>query len=296
MDNSQFVSASLAEFMAVWNQGGQASLNLSTNSGFIDISFNLRLGQPGAPFSNSPSSTPSSRQRHRGPGQKERNRQRAARHQAAQAGEAPVTTAPVETSPKVLITPPILKSPSPVTDPVETSSESESVSTTPVSAIASSISPIPEVKAGHTQYYKCHHCDFVNEESSVIFHMKTFHPLHLCKYCNFSNVSSDILKKHIQSAHMHVPPTHIQYSLLKLPLKKKDFDYAHPPYDPNFSKCLLRGEGCVHIASKYFSSVKVVINHQAQDHRNIYTCNSCIKFIPAEEQTSSPHLTVGNVE
>ena len=101
MDKSQYVSASLAEFMSVWNQGGQASLNLSTNSGFIDISFNLRLGQPGTLFSNFPSSTPSSRQRHRGPGQKERNRQRAARHQAAQAGEAPVPTEPVETSPQV---------------------------------------------------------------------------------------------------------------------------------------------------------------------------------------------------
>ena len=95
------MSASLAEFLSVWNQGGQASLNLSTNSGFIDISFNLRLGHPGALFSNSPSSTPSSRQRHCGPGQKERNRQRAARHQAAQAGEAPVPTEPVETSPQV---------------------------------------------------------------------------------------------------------------------------------------------------------------------------------------------------
>ena len=95
---------------------------------------------------------------------------------------------------------------------------------------------------------------------------------------------------------MHVPPTHIQYSLLKLPLKKKDFDYAHPPYDPKFNKCLLRGEGCIHTATKYFSSVKVVINHQAKYHKNIYTCNYCIKFIPAEEKTSSPHLPVGNVK
>ena len=63
--------------------------------------------------------------------------------------------------------------------------------------------------------------------------------------------------------------THIIYSLFKYPLKTNDFDFdfAHSPYDPKFTKCLLKGEGCIHTADKYFSSVKVVINHQAQDHK-----------------------------
>ena len=73
---------------------------------------------------------------------------------------------------------------------------------------------------------------------------------------------------------------------------KKDFDYAHPPYDPKLTKCVLRGEGCKHTADNFFSSVKVAINHQTQDHKNIYTCCFCIKFVPPEE-SRSPHKPVG---
>ena len=126
------------------------------------------------------------------------------------------------------------------------------------------------------QLFKFDHCNFVNVESSVRHHMSITHKPFQCE----KNMFSDIMK------------THIIYSLFKYPLKKKDFDYAHPPYDPKFTKCLLRGEGCIHTANKYFSSVKVVINHQAQDHKNIYTCSLCIKYIIPPEESRSPHKLV----
>ena len=103
-----------------------------------------------------------------------------------------------------------------------------------------------------------------------------------CEYCNFKNKFSVIMKMHIQSNHKNVPSTLIIYSLFKYLLKKKDFAYAHLPYDPKCTKCLLRVEGCIQTADKYSSSLKVVINHQAQDQKNIYTCSLIIKYIPLE--------------
>ena len=96
----------------------------------------------------------------------------------------------------------------------------------------------------------------VNVESSVRHHMSITHKPFQCEYCNLKNMFSN---------HKNVPSTHIIYSLFKYPLKKKDFDYAHPPYDLKCTKCLLRVEGCIKTAEKDFSSVKVVINHQALD-------------------------------
>ena len=95
MNNSQFVTEILSEFINVWNCGGEASLNLTTSSGFVNVSFNLRHGHPGALFSNSSLSTPPHTvRRHRGPVQKERNCQRASHHQATKTSQQSVTTAP----------------------------------------------------------------------------------------------------------------------------------------------------------------------------------------------------------
>ena len=91
------------------------------------------------------------------------------------------------------------------------------------------------------------------------------------------------MKTHIQSYHKNIPATHIIYSLFIYPLKKKDFDYAHALNDPKCNKCLLRVEGCIQTAEKDFSSVKVVINHQAFDQKNIYTCSLIINYIPPEK-------------
>ena len=138
----------------------------------------------------------------------------------------------------------------------------------------------------HLNFCMFDHCDLVNVESSVRHHMSITPKPFQWEYCNLKNMLSDIMKTHIQSNHKNVPSTHIIYSLLKYPLKKKDFDYAHSPYDSKFTKCLLRGEGCIHTAPKYFSTVKVVINHQAQYYMNIYTCTLCIKYIPPEKSRS----------
>ena len=143
--------------------------------------------------------------------------------------------------------------------------------------------------------FKCDHCDFIGESKSLVDkHMETIHKEIQCEYCELKILSVNSMKTHVQSAHPHkiIPQIH---SLQKLPLQKKDFDHG-PSYDTKFTKCLLRGEGCVLVSNKYFSSVKVVINRQAIVHKHIYTCNSCIKFIPPEDQAGSHHLPVGNVK
>ena len=59
--NSQFLAASVTEFISVWAVGGDASLNLTTKGGFTTIGFNCTIGHPGAPHSlpSPPSSAPS---------------------------------------------------------------------------------------------------------------------------------------------------------------------------------------------------------------------------------------------
>ena len=89
--------------MQFWLLGGEATLNLTTSGGTAKVEFNCTLGQPSAPHSLTPSSAPFThsppppphRPRHRGPAERERNRLRAARHQAGRTE----TTAPVLTVP-----------------------------------------------------------------------------------------------------------------------------------------------------------------------------------------------------
>ena len=153
MNNTQFVTASLTEFISVWNHGGDASLNLTTSGSFIDISFNLLLGQLGTPFPNSPSSTPPMVGRHRGPAQKERDRQRAARHQATKTGRPTPTTATAVTC-------------TPTTEPVSESLPTVSAIvpsfTTPfpvVSAPVSGATPQVTLPAPEGKIHKCEYCD-----------------------------------------------------------------------------------------------------------------------------------------
>ena len=86
-----FLTASLGEFMTVWRMGGTSSLHLTTSQGHVDMGFNIRLGHPDSPFrSTSPppylSPYHPRRPRNRGSAQKDRDRLRAGRHQAAQSG------------------------------------------------------------------------------------------------------------------------------------------------------------------------------------------------------------------
>ena len=57
--NSQFVAASVTEFLSVWSLGGEASLNLTTRGGLATIKFNCTLEHPSAHHSLPPSPPPS---------------------------------------------------------------------------------------------------------------------------------------------------------------------------------------------------------------------------------------------
>ena len=138
--NAQFLGASVTEFISVWALGGKADLNLSTNNGVTTVGFTCTLGNPGAlhslPSSHAPSPPPSfppRRPRHRGPSERKRNQERAARHQAALAK----TTVPASAA----------TSSSSLTDSVMSSS-SNSSATEPV------LLPVTTETS-----FKCNHCE-----------------------------------------------------------------------------------------------------------------------------------------
>ena len=136
--NSQFLTASVNEFIQVWALGGNASLNLTTSNGQATVGFNCSLGLPGAPHSRPPSPPSTQRQpRHRGPTENERNRQRAACHQAARAAAS-------------------LLSSTPPTAPVTTPN-----SPTPVPTVKGLISAGPDSSASSVRTFKCNHCELI---------------------------------------------------------------------------------------------------------------------------------------
>ena len=145
-DNSHFVIATLSEFMRVWDLGEDASLHLETAKGHVTMAFTCKLGPPSAPHPNPtfpPPPAPAAKPHHRGPAQREKNRQRAALYQAtkvAQKAAAPATSSslPSPTSASVVTT-----TPSSTTAPVITPSTICPV-TTSVPVVASSPSPIPQ--------------------------------------------------------------------------------------------------------------------------------------------------------
>ena len=101
--NSQFVIATLAEFVRVWDLGEDASLHLETTKGHATMAFNCKLGPPSAPHPNPtfpPPTPPPWPRHHRGPAQREKNRQRAARYQASKrdAAVAAATSSSLPTS------------------------------------------------------------------------------------------------------------------------------------------------------------------------------------------------------
>ena len=144
--NSQFVAASLTEFLSVWSMAGEANLNLATKGGNLDIQFSLSLGSPGATFSPSPPAPPPHKARHRGPAQKERNRARAARHQAAKTAELSVSSIDPATAS--------------VTDPEPTTISSVTAETTAaVSVTAASTTSTVSVALAENPTH-CELCDF----------------------------------------------------------------------------------------------------------------------------------------
>ena len=314
-----FLTASLEEFISVWRMGGNSSLHLTTSSGQVNIGFNLQLGHPDFPFPphsappfppSQPTPhfhpSPSPRPRHRGPVQREKNRLRAALHQAAHrqtllAGPPstpppPVTEQGSPPSPTSPTTAPVVTSPTMVSASVPIVSlpadtPSVPVVTSPVLSTTSSAASAEPVKSAPR--FKCDYCDFKHEtEKLVINHMDSIHKELKCNYCGLKITSFSSMNTHIQSAHKKFQQPSSAYSLSMPPLHKQDFTYAHPPYEATFNKCLLRGIGCTGTAVKYFTSVKVVVNSQRENQKHIYTCESCMRYIPIEEQDSKPSRPV----
>ena len=142
--NSQLLGASVQEFIQIWALSGDATLNLTTSGGQANIEFKCTLGHPGAPHTLPPSVPASApppapqRPRHRGPSERERNRVRAARHQAAQAEKTASSIT--------------------VTDSVPAKSTTASLAPTVTAASTGSEDP----ESGSSKDLKCEHCDYTN--------------------------------------------------------------------------------------------------------------------------------------
>ena len=105
------VYSSVAEFLGCWAVRGKANLTLDTVNSVTTNSFTTTLPghlesplhspppRAGAPAPSSPPFPPLRRPRHRGTAEKERNCQRAARHQAAMAMAAGPESLGSSTSP-----------------------------------------------------------------------------------------------------------------------------------------------------------------------------------------------------
>ena len=91
----EVVLNSVAEFLGIWALRGECSLSLETKDGVTTIASSHSLsGHPEDPLHPPPAPTgtsPKRRRRRHGPARRERDRQRAARHQAAKAGAPPAS-------------------------------------------------------------------------------------------------------------------------------------------------------------------------------------------------------------
>ena len=197
--NSQFLAASVTEFVTVWALGGNASLNLSTSGGITTVGFNCTLGHPSAPHilppppSSLTPAPPPPKPRHRGPAEREKNRLRAARHQAAQTARttASASSASSENVPVTMLSssPEVPTSgTSSTTDPVTIpNTQSPTVNSDPVSTVTVCSSTAASVMS-------------ISPESTV----KVVNDL-LCDQCNFEGVSSIGLKIHKSRKHEDIP-------------------------------------------------------------------------------------------
>ena len=206
--NSQFLTASVNEFISVWALQGNASLSLTTSNGKANVSFNCTLGHPSAPHSLPPflpSSPPHHQPRHRGPSERERNRERAARHQATMARPAsPVTPLPSTAPARPVITPT-----SALTASVTSSFNTASVA----SSQTKHCDKIPQID-GHIEdsakeesikqdlNFQCNHCEHkTTEETELLQHVKVYHDGLKCDYCKYKNSSKDKIKEHMKKTH-----------------------------------------------------------------------------------------------
>ena len=112
-----FILSSLREVVNVWSRGsGQATFNLSIVDGFVDLQLGFRLGHPTDPhllpdpvhplhLTPDEANNVQSRKRKKGPARREKDRARAARHQARFQPEAAAvsTLSEEQQSPPVIL-------------------------------------------------------------------------------------------------------------------------------------------------------------------------------------------------
>ena len=111
-----------------------------------------------------------------------------------------------------------------------------------------------------------------------------------CDKCDYKTESIDNLNVHKTQSHPEAITSYFsencESSLSKTLLKKQDFGgYAHPPYEPSFTHCLLRGAGCLNTASQYISTANIAIKNQKVKTKHVYTCKSCTKYISLDQDS-----------
>ena len=154
----------MTEFISVWALGGESSLQLTTSSGNTTVNFSCTLGPPGAlhslPHSPTPSNQPTPaphRPRHRGPAEQKRNRQRAARHQAAKTA----VSASSDQSPSSLSgTAPVTASPPTLEVSVSVPETSLLNATSTASVTLQKVNTDETTDSTSTLQIKCDQCDF----------------------------------------------------------------------------------------------------------------------------------------
>ena len=206
-DNSQFVIATLSEFMRVWNLGEDASFHLETTKGHVTMAFSCKLGLPSAPhpIPTFPSPPPAKvKPHHRGPAQREKNRQRAALYQAAkvvQKPAAPAVTSSLSTPATVSV---VTTAPSQITATVITPTTTSPVTTsTPVVVSSSSLTIQETIPSPCTTSTSS--AGPVNGPSIPFIWIAAIltekDVLKNCDRCQFSDHSLDQIRLHRQEKH-----------------------------------------------------------------------------------------------
>ena len=173
----EVVLNSVAEFLGCWAVGGKATLSLNTQDGVTTIAFSNTLsGHPEDPL-HPPPALQRRRRRHRGPARRERDRQRAARHQAALAGAPPASPSPAA-APATPSTPEVLRNSegsSLVTLTISPTNEKREEEEDPSS---------PDLKPGDPPWWKEDDIDWsVNETNRI---MNEQGRTGKCYFCDFS--------------------------------------------------------------------------------------------------------------
>ena len=165
LQQKDLVNSSVAEFLGCWAVGGKATLTLNTVNSVTTVAFTTTLpGHPEAPLHPAPLPAGPPQQplpgprRHRGPAQRDRDRLRAARHQAAKT----VVTAPVVSSSPKSVTALVASSPPPSSPPEASTGDDASVS----------------VAEELTLQFKCDQCNYSNStEKGLRQHIRMKHKI-----------------------------------------------------------------------------------------------------------------------